>query len=483
MAPPLLIRNVSIGNETGLDVAIAHQKILAIGRHLTPQGLVLEGHGAALLPGLHDHHIHLFALAAQLNSVRLDAPDAKAAVADQLQIAAKSVAPGAWLRATGYDDSLAGAINRDILDRWVPDHPLRIQYRTGTLWVFNSLALEQLASASIDAGSPEATVSPLEREERGGLTGRFTGRLWHGDAWLKARLKGQTPCFAAVGRLLAEVGVTGVTDASVNTGQEEAALLAQARRRGELPQRLHLMSGGALSAHSSGLYSVGPVKIMLHEARLPAFSELVSTVVLARSWQRQVAFHCATSAELAVALAVLTEAGFMPGDRIEHGSVIEPEAAEVLAERGLIVVTQPAFIHARGDRYLREVDEHDHANLYRCGTLLKHGIPVAGSSDAPYATADPWVAIKAASTRRTRQGRLIGADEAITPLQALNLFLTPPENPGGVSRRVELGADADLCLLNRPLEAALRSPHQACVAATIIAGEPVFVRAGAEQEI
>ena len=40
-------------------------------------------------------------------------------------------APGAWVRAIGYDERLAGLPDRDMLDTWLPDHPLRVQDRTG----------------------------------------------------------------------------------------------------------------------------------------------------------------------------------------------------------------------------------------------------------------------------------------------------------------------------------------------------------------
>ncbi len=478
MDAPLLIRNVALAGESGLDVGIADGKIIAIGRHLTMSGRVLDGRGAALLPGLHDHHLHLFGLAAQLNSVRLDDCRDQADVVARLRAAAQSAAQLAasdvWLRATGYDDGMAGALHRDLLDSWVPDRPLRVQYRTGSLWGFNSAALARLDGT--DGRTGDGTC-PLEIDP----SGRWSGRLWHGDAWLRTRLRDRAPCFAAVGRLLSQVGVTGVTDASVNTGQQEAALLAQARSSGALPQHLYLMSGAALPIDALGRYRVGPVKIILYEAHLPQFCDIVASIAQARSWNRRVAFHCATATELAVALAALEEAGSLPGDRIEHGAIIDDDAAAVLAERGLTVVTQPAFIHERGERYLREVDGNDLDNLYRCGGLLMRGIPVAGSSDAPYASADPWLAIKAASARRTRCGAVLGAGEAITPLQALRLFLSAPDNPGGTSRQVKVGAQADLCLLNVSLETALGAPDRACVAATLITGQPVSVREAAPQ--
>ncbi len=465
MSPRLLIRDVTVGTAERVDVAIERGVIAAISRSLPPCDRIIDGRGGALLPGLHDHHMHLFGLAAQMGSLRLDAQTTGAQLRDRLEAACTSRGPDDWIRVTGYHESAAGSLDRDMLDRWAPQVPVRVQYATGTLWVFNSAGLAQIRPQG-----PGADL--LEREPQG----RLTGRLWHGDAWLRQRIPGTVPDFAAVGRLLAKAGVTGVTDTSPTTGAPEAALLAQAHAQGCLPQRLHLMSGGPLAPCANSHYTVGPVKLLLHEAHLPDLDELAARIAQARSWGRTVAFHCATAAELAFALAALDVGGVRRGDRIEHGSVIDASVIPELAARGLTVVTQPAFIEERGDRYLATVDPGDIDNLYRCGSLLQAGVRVAGSTDAPYGDADPWAAMRSACARRTRAGRPIGRQEAVSAAQALALFMGPADDPAGTARRVAPGARADLCLLASPLESALRQLHADCVAATIIDGEVAYLR-------
>ena len=97
----------------------------------------------------------------------------------------------------------------------------------------------------------------------------------------------------------------------------------------------------------------------------------------------------------------------MPGDRIEHASVTPPEVIAVMAHLSLTVVTQPAFVAARGDVYLRDVDPADRPDLYRCASLLEAGVAVGGSTDAPFGPDDPWLAMRAA-TRAPRPERLSG---------------------------------------------------------------------------
>jgi hypothetical protein len=53
------------------------------------------------------------------------------------------------------------------------------------------------------------------------------------------------------------------------------------------------------------------------------------------------------------------------------------------------------------------------------------------------------------------------------------LFLGDFGDPGGAERQVAVGAAADLCLLQGPLEAALARPDASWVAATIVGGRVI----------
>src|SRR5262249_51880725 len=115
----------------------------------------------------------------------------------------------------------------------------------------------------------------------------------------------------------------------------------------------------------------------------------------------------------------------------------------------------------------------DRDSLYRCASLIEAGIRVAGSTDAPYGDLDPWRAMTAAVERRTRGGQAIGATEALTRGRALALFLGPYDAPGGLPRRVGVGAPADLCLLRVPMRDALDALDASLVAMTFRAGTPL----------
>jgi predicted amidohydrolase YtcJ len=179
---------------------------------------------------------------------------------------------------------------------------------------------------------------------------------------------------------------------------------------------------------------------------------------------------------LVLATAAFEAAGAAPGDRIEHAGVAPPDALPALRRCGLTVVTQPHFLYERGDAYLVDVDAPDRPWLYRARGLLDAGIPLGGGSDAPFGDPDPWAAMRAAVARRSRGGAELAPDERISPEQALALFTTPADSPGGHPRRLEVGGRADLCLLDRPWGDARTSLDSAAVALTIRGGSEIATR-------
>ena len=184
----------------------------------------------------------------------------------------------------------------------------------------------------------------------------------------------------------------------------------------------------------------------------------------ARVLNRNVAAHCATLGELLFYLEALRQSGgTQPGDRIEHGSVIPESLIGDIAAAGLTVVTQPNFIHDRGDRYREQIDWSELDDLYRLGSLLRGGVRVLGGSDAPYGDINPWIALRAARDRRTREGAVIGAGETVARSAALALYQPSSLAPG---------APADLILYDWPeVSSALGE-----VSLTLIGGDIVWQR-------
>ncbi len=416
--------------------------------------------GGALLPGLHDHHLHLLSMAAAAASVDVSSG------LDQAIRAAHAQAPaGAPIRAVHYDEGRDGPLDRWRLDALAPGRAVRVQHRSGALWVLSTVALEKV-------GALEALEAGIERDQQR----RPTGRLFRLDGWLRGRLPAQAPPdLAEVGRRLASYGVTGVTDCTPAAASVYFESIAAAVRSGALPVTVWVTGGPELSeATPPPPLHRGPVKILITDHAFPSLEQVSEGLARAHRADRAVAVHCVSRAGLLLALAAWHAVGSFPGDRVEHASVVPPEAVSALRELSLTVVTQPAFIAARGDAYLAEVEPADRPDLYRCASLLEGGVSVGGSTDAPFGPDDPWIAIGAAIERRAASGAPVGSDRGLEPALALDLFLGPPEHPGGPRRRVTPGAPADLCLLDVPLRTALLEPSSRHVAATIAEGECTY---------
>ncbi|MFN2536709.1 MAG: amidohydrolase family protein [Mycobacteriales bacterium] len=417
----VLLQRAEVEGEQ-VDVRLDGEVVSAIGQLAPlPDEEVIDAAGGAVLPGLHDHHIHLLALAAAQASV-----DVGSGLAPLARV------PGTgWLRAVGW----TGDGDRFTLDAVRADRPVRVQHRSGALWVVNSRGVEELALRDVD-------LPGVERD----LTGEPTGRLWRLDAWLGARIGREAPDLEGLGRRLARLGLTGLTDATPDLDRETCTLL-----RRSLPQELLLLGDPE---------GEGPVKIVLPDHELPSLEELITAIASARP--RPVAVHCVTREALALLLAALREVGATRGDRVEHGALIPLDVSNQLPA----VVTQPGFLLDRGDDYLRDVDSRDLPDLYRYRTLLDQGCPVVPSSDAPYGPVDPWTVMRAARDRRTASGTLMSAADRVSVADALDGMLRPLHDLQAPARRVVSGAPADLVLLHTSLPDALADPDSGLVRAT-----------------
>lgn len=454
----MLIRNAEVWGHGPADVRIKDGRIAQIGSLACEAEdiAIFDAMGGALLPGLHDHHMHLAGLAVRAQSVWCGPPEVEHAH----ELAARLTAqPGSgWLRGIGYHESVMGLPEAAALDRLVADRPLRIQHRSGRMWLLNSAALADLLSRS----------DPPPGLERHGSD--HTGRLFDEDQWLQRTLASTPPQFAAISTELAALGVTGITDMSPGNDPAMAAHFHAQRHSSALRQNIVLSGTLMLADAAQELWQLGPAKLHLHEASLPEFESTAAFITAAHRQQRPVAIHCVSEVELVFALAALECAGSCVGDRIEHASVASPELVARIAGLGLAVCVQPQFVTERGDAYRRDVEPRHQGDLYRLASLADAGIVLAGGSDAPFGSADPWAAMRAAVERKTAGGQAFGVHEALTPEAALGLYLADPMN---IARQRQIAVDnaADLVVLDRPWFNARERLNSADVCLTLIAGD------------
>lgn len=434
----MLIRQATLLDGTVTDIRVGAQieEMAPTGDGLTPrvgEGVLYAG-GGTVLPGLHDHHVHLRSAASSLDSFFVGPPGVSTEAELTQLLTNATPGPDGWIRAVGYHDSVAGELDRAALDAMVRSVPVRIQHRSGALWILNSEALGRV-----------------------GLAEHPDGRLRSADdGWSQALGRRETD-LAELSRRITATGVTGVTDATPDLDADDMAALVAAHGRGEFRPRISFLSPG---------------KKILHDDRLD-LDALTEWIAGQHDTGRPVAVHCVTAAQLVVTIAALRAAGGHRRDRIEHAAVVPDDSLADLVELGVTVVTQPNFVAERGDQYLAEVPAAEHDQLWRVAALRDAGVPVALSTDMPFGHGDPWTAMRAAVHRTTPSGTVLGAGECVSPATALTMFLGRADQPDR-ARAVRTGQPGDLCVLSEPPATALAELDAGMVAATVIGGELVY---------
>ncbi|MGO9927174.1 MAG: amidohydrolase family protein [Mycobacterium sp.] len=431
----MLIQRATLLDGTTADIRVgARIEEVQDGLVARPGEGVLYAGGGTVLPGLHDHHVHLRSAASALDSFFVGPPGVSTKAQLTQLLSNATPGPDGWIRAVGYHESVAGELDRTALDALVPDIPVRIQHRSGALWILNSAALGRV-----------------------GLAEHPDGRLRSADRGWSDALQRRETDLAELSRRITATGVTGVTDATPDLDARDMVSLLVAHRRGEFRPGPHFLTPGKQILHDDGL----------------DLDSLTDWIADHHGAGRPVAVHCVTAAQLVVTIAALRAAGSHPRDRIEHAAVVPDDNLTDLAELGVTVVTQPNFVAERGDQYLAEVPAAEHAQLWRVASLLKANVRVAFSTDMPFGHGDPWTAMRAAVHRTTPSGAVLNANECVSALTALTMFLGRSDQPGR-ARAVEIGEPGDLCVLTEPPVTALAELDAGMVAATVIGGELVY---------
>lgn len=458
--PDLVVKRADLGGPCPVDVRIRNERIVEVGPGLAVEAkdTVVDAGNNAVVPGLHDHHVHLMSAAAARSSLRLGPPEVTDPVGfrEVLVRADRLLPEGEWIRAVAYHESVAGVLDRHVLDAVIDQRPVRVQHRSGAQWILNTAALRRLPPQIMDHPG-------VEREPCGALT----GCLLRMDSHLAEALATPPPGLRQLSTAALRAGVVGLTDATPLSGSQQVRSLVQAAEDGEVRQRLTVMSAPGVQLDLPPGIAAGPVKILLDDVTLPSFEELGSMVDLAHRCGRAVAIHCVTRLQTVLAISVLGEVGPAPGDRLEHGAVVPGELLAELARLKVTVVTNPSFIYERGDAYLDQVPGEDLGDLWRTRSLVDAGVFVAAGTDAPFGAFDPWRAVRVAAERLTAAGAPLGPHERMSPVAALSLFWGSADAPASI-RTVASGQPADLCLLHLPFHQAIREPSAELVAGCIM---------------
>ena len=467
-------------------ISIACGKITAVGRTKDvaplagPDTKAIDCRGRTVMPGLVDAHCHLLAQAAAISALDCS-PKAVTSIQDLQELVrrkADTIPPGKWIRGVGYDHlSLSDGRHptRDDLDSVSPNHPLRIDHRSGHATVLNSRALE---IAGIDDTTPDPVEGVIDRDP---ATGRPTGLLLELSGFLRGRLGASRDSaqleadVAALDRFLLSYGITSVQDAGPGNGLERWRTFKSLQASGKLSCRITMMAGAhRLEELSSAgmqwgcgddMLRLGHAKIMLTlttGALHPGEQELKEIVNHAHRHGFPVAIHAVEQEAVEASVQVLEETrpeSVLPQNRrnrIEHCAECPPHLITRIRDSCATVVTQPGFIYWNGDGYLCRVEPSMLPHLYPSSALLEASVPLAFSSDGPVIDPNPWPAIYSAVTGKTRDGNTLPTVSAsrtqpMTVTDALRCYTLGAayaEGTEGLKGSIQPGKLADLVMLD-----------------------------------
>ena len=369
------------------------------------------------MPGYRDDHLHLLACAAARRSVDVRAVTSMGELLDVVRTAARSALEdggdaSSWLRVWGYDDVQLAERRHPTaaeLDSVTEGRPAVLHHITGHVAVVNTAAGRALGLAAGDVlVERQDVLAAVPRPNRGAIVAEV----------------------AAVLADLAASGIAACTDATHTNDLAALELLAEAAAGvpsvgvtamvgadrldslGDLVFGQKVLSAG--DADGAVGVQVGHAKVMPPHDDDSAIAGLIAT---ARGHGFPVAIHVMDIDTLQATLDALEAhppaANQIEPDRIEHCALALPEQLDRIARMGLKVATQPSFVTRRAQKYRDQLSPTEQDWLWPLASLLRRGIPVTLSSDAPTVPPDPAEWIEAATSRDIAPAERIDASTAL----------------------------------------------------------------------
>lgn len=454
-------------------------------RRSSPTGV--ETHrlaGRLVIPGLVDSHLHLSELVRQREGVGLDGACSIAEVGERiLDWSVRHPHGPIFGRGWNQDEFADGRWpDRSVLDRFAPDRPAVLYRVCGHVAWTNSPALDLMG---IERATPDPPGGAIGRDSNGEPNGLlYENAASLAEPIVRSALVVDASKFEPTVRSAVRMGLTTV--ASMRADLSEVEGLCTLARAGRLPLQVRLYVGighldaieqaGALGrCVPSGAVQVIGVKAfadgsfggrtaLLQSPYLDAPEtsgigvaspeQLVEAVVRARSHGLAPAIHAIGDLAIDRALHALeADRSPSPPARIEHASLTLPSTIDRIDRIRPALIVQPGFLAS--DYWLGARLGPERARwAYAFRTLLQKGHLLAGSSDAPFGSFDPWWGIRCAVRRTDDAGRSANPtrSEGLDPEMAIALYTVNGGRALGDESigSLRVGARADLVVLRGP---------------------------------
>ncbi|MFH2129753.1 MAG: amidohydrolase [bacterium] len=497
----------------------------AIQQQLRGDETVTDLQGKTVLPGFIDAHGHfpgsgLTAVGIDLNSPPIGRMTSIPQVLEGLREKAAATEKGRWVYGFGFDDTLLAEkrmLTRQDLDSVSTDHPICVSHISGHLGSVNTAGLK---AAGIGSDTPDPEGGVICREDQ---TGRPSGVL---EENAHSPVRTQAMQFTPENILqMVQTAVSDYTRHGVTTAQsglcDQQLIdgLSMASQAALVPMRLMTWPDPVLSekiiageyetaSHNNDLFQIGAAKI-IGDGSIQGFTANLSKPYhtpykgdagycgypvtdrktmtdLVRKFHEagmQIAIHGNGDATIDDIIYAISEAQRRhprsdTRHMIIHCQTVRDDQLDEMARLGITPSFFPVHAYYWGDRHRSIFLGPERADrMNPAGSALKRGIPFTIHLDTPVTPMRPLLAVWAAVNRLSTGGAIIGADERITPLQALRATtidaawqIFQEENRGSL----EPGKFGDLVILaDNPLERP-ESIRDIEVLETIVGGRTVY---------
>jgi predicted amidohydrolase YtcJ len=515
-------------------VAVKDGRILAVGQradiekaHKGPATRNVDLAGRTLSPGFIDGHSHMLGFGAQsVGANLLAAPDGTVNTIDELVVRLQEFAKGpdvgrtGWIFGVGYDDTLLGRHpTRDDLDKVSKDVPVIAVHISGHFSAMNSAGLAKVGLTA-DSKDPEGGIIRRRdgsREPNGVLEEMASfpymipavnpTRPEDKDYFLKrgldlAKSFGYTTAyegraFAFQHEQLLDAAKRGLLDIDVVSQIDYAdrRVIPSPVTTGYVNRYrvagLKITLDGSAPGRTAWLtkpYLIPPEGQKPGYEGYPAIPDTkVVEGLIDEAYQKGWPVHIHANGDAAVdqMIAALTpvHAKHGPADRrttLIHGVLMRRDQLDTLKDLQVIASLFPMHTYYWGDLYAETVGPEWAQQIAPIGTALRKGLHVNSHSDAPVALPNLMQVMWATVNRTSRSGKVIGADERLTPIEGLKAITLWPAYEifeDKTKGSIEPGKLADLVILSaNPLTVDPATINQIQVLETIKEGQTVYRR-------
>jgi predicted amidohydrolase YtcJ len=442
-----ILTGVGLGGDRAQRVtaiAVGDHQIVAIGddatilRQKQPGTKLFDLHGAFVMPGINDAHVHLGNAGRIKLAVDLTGSTSLAEMLRRVSAAAAAAPAGEWLLGGGWDHTLWDTKTlptRQDLDTVSGGHPAFFVRVDGHIAVANSAAL---ALSAVTNQTPSPAGGQLDHDGEGNLTGIV--REDSGQELIQKHIPAPSHELRRRAIVLAvkDAAAHGVTSVQDNSDWDDFLVYQELEREGQLPVRI-----------SEWLSFNDPVEVLVaHRAAQPADDRMLHTGMLkgfmdgslgsrtaallspyaddpgnrglpryeqarldAMTKERaaagfQIGFHAIgdRAVEMALNAFAAADASVERRDRIEHSQVVDPRDIPRYKAMGIIASMQPSHLLTDMKWAPARLGQQRSRYAYGWKAFLEAGVPLAFGTDYPVEPITPFRGIYAGVTRRDEAG-------------------------------------------------------------------------------